>query len=604
MRSGVKGRRLVLCGDAAPNHLWRTHPSATSSTFATVTYLRRTKGQTMTAVAQPLPKPARESSGWLNVLIGWHVLVAIGAAAGLYGRFTNQASMPEWVRWFSIGALLLIGLGSSGAAIFIPQRDHRGRLLSLMVNYIGLLFSSAALLHRIGAFAGFDELADRFPLSLPLLGISFAGYLVYAFADRYEAYPARQRTIQRVGKMVMVAGLLMALVALIGWESVPQFVQERLDPVNLALLAGIVLFGLMCWAMWRRPAAQAMQVNNARQEAIDGYLFLSPNLIGFLLFLAGPLLLSLYTSFTNWDGFGTRDFIGLANYGKLLNLTFAQLADAKQPANQVLDVKTYDELLRFSLFGGHYLIGAADKLFWIALRNTFLFGILVTPLAVIPALCLAAVLNSKLPGMKLFRSIYFIPSVAAVVGVALIWQWMYNSTVGWINFAILSTTNLVNSLTGVGLVAVQPRWLSTSDTALIAIVVMVAWQTIGFNTILFLAGMQNIPRVLYEAATVDGAGAWRQFVNITLPLLGPTTLFVLSTTVIAAFQIFEPIFIMTNPAGGPNNATLSAVLYLYQNGFQRFNQGYASAIAWLLFLIIFVVTLIQYRRQGNTAYEL
>jgi multiple sugar transport system permease protein len=110
--------------------------------------------------------------------------------------------------------------------------------------------------------------------------------------------------------------------------------------------------------------------------------------------------------------------------------------------------------------------------------------------------------------------------------------------------------------------------------------------------------------VLYEAATVDGAGAWRQFTNITLPLLGPTMVFVLSTTIIAAFQIFEPIFIMTNPAGGPNNATLSAVLYLYQNGFQRFNQGYASAIAWLLFLIIFVVTLIQYRRQGNTSYEL
>ena len=390
----------------------------------------------MTAVAQPMAKPAKQSSGWLNVLIVWHVLVAIGAAAGLYGLFTNQVPMPDWVRWFSIGALLLIGLGSIGAVIFIPQRDHRGRTLSLMVNYIGFLFCAVAFLQLIGAFAGFDELADRFPRSLPFLGISFVGYLIYAFADRYENYPKRQRAIHRVGNIVMVAGLLMALVALIGWESVPQFVQERLDPVILAMLAGTVLFGLMCWAMWRRPAAQAMQVNNARQEAIEGYLFLSPNLIGFLLFLAGPLLLSLYTSFTNWDGFGTRDFIGLANYGKLLNLTFAQLVDAKQPANQVLDVKIYDELLRFSLFGGHYLIGAADKLFWIALRNTFLFGILVVPLAVIPALCLAAVLNSKLPGMKFFRSVYFIPSVAAVVGVALIWQWMYNSSVGWINFAI------------------------------------------------------------------------------------------------------------------------------------------------------------------------
>lgn len=558
----------------------------------------------MTAMARPMTKPAQRAGGWLTVLLIWHVLVAVAAAAGLYGLLTNQVTLPDWVRWFSVGALLLMALGSVGAVVFIPRRDHRGRALSLLVNYIGFLFSTVALLQLIGAFTGFDELADRFPRSLPFLAITFAGYLIYAFADRYDNYPKRQATVQRVGKFIMAGGLLLALAALVGWESVPQFIQERLQPVILALLAGVVLFGLMCWAMWRRPAAQAMNVNNARQEMIEGYLFLSPNLIGFLLFLAGPLLLSLYTSFTNWDGFGTRDFIGLANYSKLLNLTFVQLADARQLANQVLDVRVYDELLRFSLFGNHYLIGAADKLFWIALRNTFLFGILVVPLAVIPALGLAAVLNSKLPGMKFYRSVYFIPSVAAVVGVALIWQWMYNATVGWINYFILSGVNLLNSLTGLGLEAVQPRWLSTSDTALFAIVVMVAWQTIGFNTILFLAGMQNIPKVLYEAATVDGAGAWRQFTNITLPLLGPTMVFVLSTTIIAAFQIFEPIFIMTNPAGGPNNATLSAVLYLYQNGFQRFNQGYASAIAWLLFLIIFVVTLIQYRRQGNTSYEL
>jgi ABC-type sugar transport system permease subunit len=558
----------------------------------------------MTAMAQPMTKPAQGANGWLTLLLIWHVLVAVAAAAGLFGSLTNQVTLPDWVRWFSMGALLLMALGSVGAVVFIPRRDHRGRALSLLVNYIGFLFSTVAFLQLIGAFTGLDELADRFPRSLPFLAITFGGYLIYAFADRYDNYPKRQATIQRVGKFIMVGGLLLALAALVGWESVPQFIQERLQPVILALLAGVVIFGLMCWAMWRRPCRSGHE----RQQCPAGddrrLSFLSPNLIGFLLFLAGPLLLSLYTSFTNWDGFGTRDFIGLANYSKLLSLTFVQLADARQLANQVLDVRVYDELWRFSLFGSHYLIGAADKLFWIALRNTFLFGILVVPLAVIPALGLAAVLNSKLPGMKFYRSVYFIPSVAAVVGVALIWQWMYNATVGWINYFILITTNFVNSLTGLGLEAVQPRWLSTSDTALFAIVVMVAWQTIGFNTILFLAGMQNIPKVLYEAATVDGAGAWRQFTNITLPLLGPTMVFVLSTTIIAAFQIFEPIFIMTNPAGGPNNATLSAVLYLYQNGFQRFNQGYASAIAWLLFLIIFVVTLIQYRRQGNTSYEL
>jgi ABC-type sugar transport system permease subunit len=558
----------------------------------------------MAATAQPMQKPVKEANGWLTGLVIWHILILLGASAGVYALYTAQILLPEWVRWFSLGALLLMVPGSLGAILFIPRRDHRGRTLSLLVNYIGFLLCVLAFLQFIGVFAGFDELADRFPRSLPFFGIAFAGYLIYAFADRYENSPRRQRTIQRMGKIVMLAGLLMALLALIGWEAVPQFVQERLQVPILLLLAGGLLFGLMFWAMWRRPAAQAMQVNNARQEAIEGYLLLSPNLIGFLLFLAGPLMLSLYTSFTNWDGFGTRDFIGVANYAKLLNLTFAPLADARQPANQVVDVRVYDELWRFSLWGRSYLVAAADKLFWLALRNTFLFGILVVPLAVLPALGLAAVLNSKLAGMKVFRSIYFIPSVAAVVGIALIWQWMYNATVGWINYGLLVATNFFNSITGLSIVAAQPRWLSVSDTALFAIVVMVAWQTIGFNTILFLAGMQNVPKVLYEAATVDGADARRQFISITLPLLGPTTVFVLSTSIIAAFQIFEPIFIMTNPAGGPNNSTLSAVLYLYQNGFQRFNQGYASAVAWLLFLIIFIVTLIQYRRQGNTSYEL
>lgn len=558
----------------------------------------------MTTVAQPMRRRAEGAEGWLTTLVVWHVLVFLGAAAGLFMLWTEQVALPGWVRWFGMGALALMAFGSLGSVFFIPRRDHRGRTLSLLVNYVGFLICAVAFFQFIGAFAGFDELADRFPRGLPYLGLAFVGYLIYAFADRYENAPQRQRAVQRVGQLVMATGLLLALVAIIAWVSLPVFVLERLQPMTLASLVGGLSFGLMCWAMWRRPAAQAMHVNNARQETIEGYLFLSPNLLGFLLFLAGPLLLSLYTSFTNWDGFGTRDFVGLANYARLLNLTLAPLADARQPANQVIDVRIYDELWRFSLFGGSYVIGAADKLFWIALRNTLLFCVLVVPLAVLPALGLAAILNSKLPGMKFFRAVYFIPSVAAVVGVALIWQWMYNATVGWINYGILRSVELINALMGLALVAPQPRWLSSSDTALVAIVIMVAWQVLGFNTILFLAGMQNIPKVLYEAATVDGAGAWRQFVNITLPLLGPTTVFVLSTTIISAFQIFEPIFIMTNPAGGPNNATLSAVLYLYQNGFQRFSQGYASAIAWLLFLIIFVVTLVQYRRQGNTSYEL
>ena len=174
---------------------------------------------------------------------------------------------------------------------------------------------------------------------------------------------------------------------------------------------------------------------------------------------------------------------------------------------------------------------------------------------------------------------------------------------GWINYGITSGINVINQLPGIQISDPQIRWLSSPDTALLAIAIVVAWQTLGFNTVLFVAGMQNIPSVLYEAATVDGAGPWAQFRHVTLPLLAPTTVFVLAVTLIAAFQIFEPIFIMTNPPGGPNNSTLSLVLYLYQNGFQRFRQGYGSAIAWVLFLVIFAVTLVQFRRNRGVSYE-
>ncbi|HSN76226.1 MAG TPA: sugar ABC transporter permease, partial [Anaerolineae bacterium] len=308
-------------------------------------------------------------------------------------------------------------------------------------------------------------------------------------------------------------------------------------------------------------------------------------------------------SFTNWDAFGTRDWVGLDNYAQLLNMTFARLSSPTQLAAEVIDTKVFDELLRFNLFGNSYVIGAQDKLFWLSLRNTFVFCLIAVPLSVIPALLVSSILNSKLPGMKFFRAVYFIPSVAAVVGVSLIWQWMYNAAVGWINYAITTGINVVNDVLGLAIADPQIRWLSSADTALLSVAIMVAWQTMGFNTVLFLAGMQNIPTVLYEAATVDGAGTWAQFRNVTLPLLAPTTVFVVTTTLIQAFQVFEPVFIMTNPPGGPNNSTLSMVLYLYQNGFQRFRQGYAASIAWVLFLAIFVVTIIQFRRQRGGAYE-
>ncbi len=549
-----------------------------------------------------LTMPAKRSNTdtWLLILMLWQGVLAIAGAAAVYLILT---SMPGGLRFVVAGLIGLLAALSAAAVPLIQRRDHRGRVLSLVVNYLGFLACAAMLLHLIGAFTGIDDLALRFGRGLPFLLITFLGYLIGSFGDRYEQYPQRQLAFQRVGRIIMLAGLALFFVALINVPGLPALAGQILQPVRLALLLGLLLFGAMFWAMFRQPSAEAMHANNARSETISGYLFLSPNFLGFLLFFAGPLLLSLYTSFTNWDAFGTRDWVGLDNYAQLLNMTFAQLSSPTQLAAEVIDTKVFDELLRFNLFGNSYVIGAQDKLFWLSLRNTFVFCLIAVPLSVIPALLVSSILNSKLPGMKFFRAVYFIPSVAAVVGVSLIWQWMYNAAVGWINYGITTGINVVNDVFGLAIADPQIRWLSSADTALLSVAIMVAWQTMGFNTVLFLAGMQNIPKVLYEAATVDGAGAWAQFRNVTLPLLAPTTVFVVTTTLIQAFQVFEPIFIMTNPPGGPNNSTLSMVLYLYQNGFQRFRQGYAASIAWVLFLAIFVVTIIQFRRQRGGAYE-
>jgi ABC-type sugar transport system permease subunit len=337
------------------------------------------------------------------------------------------------------------------------------------------------------------------------------------------------------------------------------------------------------------------------EQMLNGWLFLSPNLLGFLIFFAGPLLLSFYFSFTDSDAFNVPKWIGLANYAKILNVTIQPLASPTQLAKDVLDIKTYDEVGRLILGGGGIVFGAEDKLFWLALKNTLVYALFAVPLSVIPALLLANVLNSKLPGMKFFRAIYFIPSIAAIVGISLVWQWLYNATIGYINYFITLGIQFWNTLFNAGVVDPKINWVSDEKTALLAIIIIAAWQTMGFNTVLFLAGLVNIPGELYEAATVDGAGAWDKFWRITLPMLAPTTFYVVSTTTIQAMQVFEQVFILMNPPEGPNNSTITLVLYLYRSGFQNFKQGYASALAWVLFIVIFGLTLVQFQNQRKSS---
>ena len=250
----------------------------------------------------------------------------------------------------------------------------------------------------------------------------------------------------------------------------------------------------------------------------------------------------------------------------------------------------------FGLGDTRIVIGAKDRLFWISLRNTLLFCLLLFPLAILPALGMSLILNSSLPGVGFFRALYFLPSVAAVVGTALIWRWLYTPTVGYINYTLTTVTNWL------GVADPKIEWLSDPRVVLFSMVLLSAWQVVGYNIVLFLAGLQGIPKALYEAAKIDGANGWQRFRNVTLPMLAPTTFFVLITTLITGLQVFNEPYALFPSIPIPENAT-TLVYYLYQQGFARFNFGYASSIAWVLFLIIFGFTFLQFRLNRNDAYD-
>lgn len=550
-------------------------------------------------------QPDPIASNFMQATLIWHLVLAMGLlAATFWVATTTTLEWATWQRGLAGTLLVLATLGSMYAAWLITQKRPAARLASLAVTYLVFVAALIMCLHWLGVFLGLDALASNFGNGLPWLSLVLVGYLINSFGDRYDGTP-REKPYREVGKWVMLAGFAIFFFQIgtlnaFAWLA-GQFIAV---PRALVLLIVIIACGVFMWMMWQPAVAQALGVSHMQEETISGYLFLSPNLLGFLIFFAGPLLLSLYVSFTNWDAFGTRDWVGLDNYAKIFNVTLIPLATPDQLASEVMDVKVYDEVGRVNFLGLNLLFGAEDKLFWLALRNTLTFVLLAVPLSVGPALLLAAILNSKLPGMQFYRTIYFIPSIAAVVGISLVWQWLYNSAIGWINYLITSGLALLSSLLGFAITDPQIRWLSSVDTALFAVIIVSVWQTMGFNSVLFLAGLQNIPGELYEAATVDGANDWNKFWSITLPMLAPTTFFVMSTTIIQALQVFEQVYVMTSAtgsdAGGPSNATLTLVLYLYQTGFRDFEQGYASAVAWVLFAVIFIFTLAQFQRQRQS----
>lgn len=276
------------------------------------------------------------------------------------------------------------------------------------------------------------------------------------------------------------------------------------------------------------------------KEALSGYLFISPWIVGFLFLTAGPMIASFGLSLFNTDLLNTATFIGLERYINVLQ----------------------------------------DRLMLKALRNTLYYTFAMVPLSTILALTIAVLLNQGIKLQSLWRTIYYLPSVVSGIAVSLLWRWLFQPQSGLFN----SLLALVG-ITG-------PRWIYSEDWAMPSLIMMSLWSS-GGAMVIFLAGLRGIPTALYEAAEIDGAGPLRRFWRITIPMLTPTILFNMVMNIIGSFQVFTQAFVLT--AGGPANATLTMVLYLYQKGFRDFHFGYASAIAWVLFVVVLVFSFLALR---------
>lgn len=496
---------------------------------------------------------------WLVPLLAWRAVTTAGLVVVTGALVTGIGiDFDSPVRLI---AAVIVGLWAVMAAVALRgllSRRNSGRLAGFAVDGLVAVTTGFIALNRMDIFNDLDLAGEAFNRSIRWTVIIVVGWLLRGLAQRGTT---PNRMMIRVADALMWAGAAVLLISM-GLISALVEIGQRLlwtDVIGYALVAGLAVAA--CRLGWSDQVGRYVGSSRQQTEVMEGLLFVAPNAIGFLTFFAGPLIASLFFSFTEWDGLTEATFVGLDNYRRLLS----------------------------------------DDLFLRSLRNIVVFGLLAIPLAVMPALILAALLNADLPGMRVFRAIYFLPSIAGVVGVTLIWKQLFNSTVGYLNFIILRSTETVNAVIGTDFDAAQPQWISDSSIALFAVVIVFSWQQIGFNTVLFLAGMQSIDRQLYEAADLDGAGTVVKFRRITVPMLRSTTVFVVATTTILALQMFNEPFILQAPStpAGPNNSTLTPVIYLYQNAFQQFEIGYASAVAWVLFILIFAITLTYFRRAGG-----
>jgi multiple sugar transport system permease protein len=286
----------------------------------------------------------------------------------------------------------------------------------------------------------------------------------------------------------------------------------------------------------------------ALRQGIEGYIYILPWILGFLMFTLGPMVFSLYISFFHWSVLGTPRWAGLENYVTALS-------------------------------GG-------DPRFWLSWARTWTYALLFIPAGLSISLVLAAMLNQKLKGTVLFRTLFFLPTLIPVVASALLWRWLLQPEVGLVNYVLWSMR-----IPG-------PRWFSDVNLALPALVMISLWASVGGSRmIIFLAGLQGVPEELYDAAAIDGANWWQRFRNVTLPMITPTIFFNMILGVIGALQVFSISFVATE--GGPAYATWFYMLQLYDSAFRNFLMGYASALAWIFFLVVLALTMVQFKLSGG-----
>ena len=283
------------------------------------------------------------------------------------------------------------------------------------------------------------------------------------------------------------------------------------------------------------------------RNIVDGYICILPWIIGFLGFTAGPIVFSLWVSFNHYDVLSPPKFAGIDNYINMVN----------------------------------------DELFWQSLKVTTIYVLGAVPTGVVAGYALALLLNQKVIGLSVWRTAFYMPAVVPGLAAAYLFAWMFNSDIGLINGALR-------------MIGIQgPQWFGSREWVLPAFMLMHIWAA-GGGLILYLAALQGVPTTLYDAAVVDGANAWQKFWNVTLPLTSPVVFFVFLTGMIGSFQVFTAGYIVTG--GGPANASLFYVLYLYRSGWQHFEMGYAASLAWVLFLIIMLLTLLSLRVSQRMVY--